>query len=122
MSSTAANRGGVGEPEYPGVEMEAVVRVDAGSTEWMAWGRCRDEPPDLFFPTDGVGVRAAQEVCALCLVREQCLNYAVAHRIAHGVWGGASTRTRRRIARSRRVEPVGLGAAPGTGCSEGNNR
>lgn len=72
--------------------------------EWMARGKCRDLPPSLFFPSDGVGVEVARKICAECCVREECLEYAVSQRIDHGVWGGASERERRRIARRRRLQ------------------
>jgi WhiB family redox-sensing transcriptional regulator len=73
-------------------------------TEWMAWGKCRDLPPATFFPSDGVGVEIARRICADCPVQEPCLEYALYNRIDHGVWGGASERERRRIARRRRLE------------------
>jgi WhiB family redox-sensing transcriptional regulator len=73
-------------------------------TAWMAQGNCRDEPPGTFFPSDGVGVEVARRICATCPVKGPCLEYALANHIDHGVWGGASERERRRIARSRRAE------------------
>ena len=71
---------------------------------WMARGRCRDESPSLFFPSDGVGVEVARRVCQDCPVKVECLEYALTNGIDHGVWGGASERERRRIARRRRLE------------------
>jgi WhiB family transcriptional regulator, redox-sensing transcriptional regulator len=71
--------------------------------EWMALGRCREHDPATFFPNDGVGVQSAQRICGECAVRTSCLEYALANRIDHGVWGGASERERRRILRSRRL-------------------
>jgi WhiB family redox-sensing transcriptional regulator len=62
--------------------------------------------PAIFFPNDGVGVLEAQRVCAGCPVKEHCLEYALVHRIDHGVWGGASERERRRILRKRRVARI----------------
>lgn len=69
---------------------------------WMHQGRCRGASPTEFFPSDGLGVEAAQRICVTCPVRTECLEYALAHRIEHGVWGGASERERRRILRRRR--------------------
>lgn len=43
-------------------------------------------------------------VCASCLVREECLAYALAESITEGVWGGMTTRERREL-RSRRPSP-----------------
>ena len=75
----------------------------AMDTSWMALGNCREQPPDLFFPSDGVGVEIARRVCAGCPVKGPCLEYAMENHIDHGVWGGTSERERRRIARQRRL-------------------
>jgi WhiB family redox-sensing transcriptional regulator len=69
---------------------------------WMLRGKCRGVNPADFFPSDGLGVEAAQQVCHNCPVRVECLEYALENRIEHGVWGGASERERRRILRRRR--------------------
>jgi WhiB family redox-sensing transcriptional regulator len=84
-----------------------VTEKDPGGTEtvetsWMAEGKCRELPPETFFPSDGVGVEIARRICADCPVKAPCLEYALYNRIEHGVWGGASERERRRIARQRR--------------------
>jgi WhiB family redox-sensing transcriptional regulator len=76
------------------------------NTEWMARAKCRDMNPSLFFPSDGVGVEVARRICADCSVRPACLEYALFNKIDHGVWGGASERERRRIARRRRIGAV----------------
>jgi len=66
--------------------------------------------PDIFFPSDGMGVLVAQRICAECPVADQCLEYALENHIDHGVWGGASERERRRILRRRRSShTVGVG-------------
>lgn len=72
-------------------------------TDWMARGNCQEEPPSLFFPSDGVGVDVARQICATCPVKSPCLEYALRNRIDHGVWGGTSERERRRILRQRRL-------------------
>ncbi len=71
--------------------------------EWMARGRCRNMDPAVFFPSDGIGVQAAQRICSECPVKTPCLEYALVNRVDHGVWGGTSERERRRILRSRRL-------------------
>ena len=73
-------------------------------TSWMAIRYCNDQPPSLFFPSAGVGVEVARRICADCPVKEPCLEYALAHRIDHGFWGGCSERERRRILKRRRQE------------------
>lgn len=77
-------------------------------TEWMPQGRCREITPGTFFPSDGVGVEVARRICAECPVKAPCLEYALLHRIDHGVWGGASERERRRILRQRRLDGVSV--------------
>jgi WhiB family redox-sensing transcriptional regulator len=85
-------------------------------TGWMAKGNCRDVPPETMFPSDGNGVIAALEVCAGCPSRQPCLEYAVANRIEHGVWGGASERARRRLAKARRASAsLGRASIAGSG-------
>ena len=71
--------------------------------DWMARGRCTQVPPSTFFPSDGAGVEAARRICASCPVQGPCLEYALEHRIDHGVWGGCSERERRRILKRRRI-------------------
>lgn len=55
---------------------------------WRKRAACADVDPELFFPLLEDPARRAKAICARCPVREACLNYAVGHREAHGVWGG----------------------------------
>jgi WhiB family redox-sensing transcriptional regulator len=75
----------------------------AVGAEWTAQAKCRDMDPAVFFPSDGIGVQAAQRICFDCPVKSACLEYALADRVDHGVWGGTSERERRRILRHRRM-------------------
>jgi len=67
------------------------------------YAKCTGIPRATFFPDDSVGVKVAKRVCAGCRVRSQRLDYALANRVEHGVWGGASERERRRMLRHRRT-------------------
>ena len=40
----------------------------------MARGNCRSVSPEVFFPSDGVGVEAARRICDSCPVKEPCLD------------------------------------------------
>ena len=80
--------------------------MDETELEWMRDGHCRNYPPGAFFPSDGVGVEVARRICADCPVKDPCLEYALAQRIDHGVWGGCSERERRRILKRRRDAAV----------------
>jgi WhiB family redox-sensing transcriptional regulator len=81
--------------------------------DWMKAAACRDLAPEVFFPSEGVGVEAARRICFECPVRGRCLEYAVTNHIHHGVWGGASERERRRItARRLQMNHSGTGPQP----------
>jgi len=79
------------------VNPEAKISID-----FMLEALCADVPPETFFPKDAAGVEIAKNVCKQCVVRIECLEYALENRIDHGVWGGESERARRRIIKSRR--------------------
>jgi WhiB family transcriptional regulator, redox-sensing transcriptional regulator len=79
----------------------AAMTNERGQTNWFSHARCRNQPPALFFPSDGAGVEIARKICAPCPVRAACLDYALTCHIKHGVWGGSSERARQRILRNR---------------------
>jgi WhiB family redox-sensing transcriptional regulator len=80
-------------------------------TEWVTEGKCRDMDSAIFFPSDGIGVQIARRICEDCPVKVPCLEYALADRVDHGVWGGTSERERRRILRSRRMSRMAPGGS-----------
>ena len=77
--------------------------IEGTASAWMSRGACAQSDPNVFFPHDGVGVEIAKAICSDCRIAGPCLEYALAHRIEHGVWGGCSERQRRRILRDRRA-------------------
>jgi len=86
--------------ENPTGENTPPVIDDSG--DWKAAGKCRDLPPEVFFPADGVGVEIAKRICEDCLIKEVCLEFALYNGEKYGVWGGTSERERRKLARRRR--------------------
>jgi WhiB family redox-sensing transcriptional regulator len=68
---------------------------------WQDGANCLGVDPDLFFPERGASTREAKEVCRGCIVREQCLEFALQNGEKFGIWGGLSERERRRIRRQR---------------------
>jgi len=69
---------------------------------WREFARCRGVDPETFYPSSDDDAGPAKDICALCPVREACLEHALARREKHGVWGGLTARERRRILRRRR--------------------
>ena len=74
---------------------------DPGDHGWQDQANCLGVDPDLFFPERGASTREAKEVCRGCVVREECLEFALQNGEKFGIWGGLSERERRRIRRQR---------------------
>jgi len=63
--------------------------------EWWRRAACQAADPEMFFPVGAHGpagdeIARAKAVCAACLVRRQCLQFALATGQMHGVWGGTT--------------------------------
>jgi WhiB family transcriptional regulator, redox-sensing transcriptional regulator len=85
---------------------------------WRGRAACRHTDPELFFPEGSAGpaLRAmdlARRVCAACPVQAPCLNWAVDHRAAFGVWGGLTEGERRDL----RHALAGPRHGPGSQCA-----
>jgi len=72
------------------------------SSAWKSLARCRGVDPEVFHPNPDEDGADAKAICALCPVREPCLEHAIARREKLGVWGGLTERERRREIRRRR--------------------
>ena len=86
--------------------MRITIATEAAEPEmdaenWQDLANCLGVDPDLFFPERGASTREAKEVCRGCVVREECLEFALANGEKFGIWGGMSERERRRIRRQR---------------------
>ena len=75
------------------------------STEFMQDGNCTSGGQgalvSLFFPEVGHQADRGKEICRSCTVRQECLNYALRHRIKEGIWGGMNERERRKVLKQR---------------------
>jgi WhiB family redox-sensing transcriptional regulator len=83
--------------------MERLLQAlgDAEELNWQDQANCMGVDPDLFFPERGASTREAKEVCRGCVVRLDCLEYALDNAEKFGIWGGMSERERRRLRRAR---------------------
>jgi WhiB family redox-sensing transcriptional regulator len=81
-----------------------------GAQRWQERANCLGVDPDLFFPERGASTREAKGVCRGCEVKDECLEYALAHGEKFGIWGGLSERERRRVRRARALERRRLAA------------
>jgi WhiB family redox-sensing transcriptional regulator len=101
-----------------GPRMKPAETVMSHRRDWRAFGACREEDPELFFPISSKGpaaqqIAAAKAVCARCQVRGECLQFALDNRQDYGVWGGTSEEERKEMRsqrggarRPRQVETV----------------
>jgi WhiB family redox-sensing transcriptional regulator len=79
---------------------------------WRLDAVCAEVDPELFFPEPGAPTSPAKRICAGCPVRVECLDYALAAREAHGVFGGLSAQERLRLLRRPRTRVVAAGGQP----------
>jgi len=72
---------------------------------WQLKAACRGPQADVFFPPAHAERRedrqerehAAKAICATCSVRRACLDYSVAIREPHGIWGGLNELERKQL-------------------------
>ncbi|HEY7106307.1 MAG TPA: WhiB family transcriptional regulator [Acidimicrobiia bacterium] len=69
---------------------------------WRQYARCLGSDPEIFHPHADDPAERAKAICAICPVREPCLEYAITAREKQGVWGGLTEKERRRLIRQRR--------------------
>jgi WhiB family transcriptional regulator, redox-sensing transcriptional regulator len=75
----------------------AVTSVDGMSevTDWRTRAACLRADPELFFPEwTGPAIDQAKQICGGCPVRARCLDWALSHRAAFGIWGGRTAAER----------------------------
>lgn len=68
-------------------------------TQGSVWRRdaaCQYVAPDVFFPEKGGSSRMAKRICAVCPVKQMCLEESLRRGERYGIWGGLSERERRK--------------------------
>ncbi len=64
--------------------------------EWQNDALCAETDPEMFFPEKGGSTRQAKKICADCEVSAECLDYAMKHDETFGIWGGLSSKERKK--------------------------
>lgn len=64
---------------------------------WRKKAKCAEIPRTSFFPVGRATAKEALAACAVCVVREECLKYALENEIHYGIWGGKTESQRRRM-------------------------
>ena len=71
--------------------------VAASVPAWQRDGACVEHPETEWFPSKGRPGGQAKAVCRRCLVRCECLAFALDEQIDAGIWGGSSARERAQL-------------------------
>lgn len=66
---------------------------------WHEDAICASADPEIWFPEKGGSTKEAKRVCGRCVVRADCLEYAIDTGQRFGIWGSMSERDRRRLQR-----------------------
>ena len=75
---------------------------------WMSDALCHERSDMSWFPVSGPSAdyEGPKAVCGRCLVRADCLAYALENRIDYGIWGGMTALDRGRLLAERDGRPV----------------
>ena len=87
---------------------------DSWSTGWQLSSACRGEDASYFFAPSYFEKRrekdareaVAKAICRRCPVLEECREYSLQVREAHGIWGGLNEMERRHLLRQRAAQAV----------------
>ncbi|MHA7218399.1 WhiB family transcriptional regulator [Arthrobacter sp. MDT1-48-3] len=85
------------QPVWIGLPLAPGNVDDDGELSWQADALCAQTDPEAFFPEKGGSTRDAKKVCGACMVKSECLEYALENDERFGIWGGLSERERRRL-------------------------
>ena len=96
-----AQNGTIGRPQLSVVPDQSNVLDEPAidDEQWQERALCAQTDPEAFFPEKGGSTREAKRICLGCEVKDECLDYALAHDERFGIWGGLSERERRRLKR-----------------------
>jgi len=83
-------------PEQLG-DLTDLVDATEDEQDWQERALCAQTDPEAFFPEKGGSTREAKRICLGCEVKDECLEYALAHDERFGIWGGLSERERRKL-------------------------
>lgn len=83
------------------------------SIEWQIDAACKGSDPDVFYADSArtkeqndTAERIAKAICFGCVVREECLDYAIANGEKTGTWGGLNEKERRTEAKARGAQSI----------------
>lgn len=90
------------------------ITIDTSELDssWMDFAACTGITSDLMFAEGKGNLVDAKAICATCVVKDECLDWAMAVPERFGCWGGTSPRERENMRRRQRLAlRVSVGAA-----------
>jgi WhiB family redox-sensing transcriptional regulator len=84
------------------------------SSDWSDSAACMDQDPEYFFSETTKSIQYAKQLCSICVVKVDCLDYALENDEQFGIWGGFTHHERSRLQKSesplnRLASYIGLG-------------
>jgi RNA polymerase sigma factor (sigma-70 family) len=79
---------------HPSLGLAGNMTPDAA---WQEQADCKGLDTNFFFPGKGESNRVAKKMCQACPVSKECVEFATAHGMKHGIWAGTSERQRRKV-------------------------
>ncbi len=85
--------------------MKLLTAIQKEIPDWYDEAQCAGTSTQIFFPEVGRGksihtakmVSLAKSICEVCVVRDACLRHAIEANEKEGIWGGKTTRERKRL-------------------------
>ena len=102
---------------YQATGVNLLLTLVAGGEQWRSLAACVTAEPEIFFPVSAaarnpVQIAEAKAVCDRCLVRGQCLDFAVRTRQMHGIWGGMTEEERYPVVKADQQRAQDASTAP----------
>lgn len=85
-------------------QRENTARLRLAANDWTQKAACRGSSTEVFYPERGESEQPAKQVCRRCVVKIECLTYALDAAEKVGVWGQSSERQRRILRQAIRIE------------------
>jgi WhiB family redox-sensing transcriptional regulator len=89
----------------PGGHEGGVGHVEQALDTWQLRAACRGPQAEIFFPPAHAERKEeklqredrAKSICQSCVVRAECLDYAIRIHEPHGIWGGLNEMERKQM-------------------------
>lgn len=82
------------------MSLTITTNFDRAHYAWMDDAICQETYPDAFYPEPENSrkfVKTAKQICEICPVQAECLQYALSNDEPFGIWGGKTKGERRML-------------------------